>query len=91
MRVDSFEVFDGVFVAELTDDFEVDGTRLIFLDKIETESIDDEDGKLLRTVGDPEFSHKGFGVVAEFVEFYFVFGESGPEADVDHDVPVGEV
>lgn len=59
--------------------------------QFETEGVEGEDGKFLGTVADSVLGHQGFGSVIEFVVFDFVFGESGPEANVDHDVPGGEI
>ena len=85
------EVLNCIFVAEGSLDLKVDRSRLILLGEFKAEGVERKDGIFLRAVGEPVLSYEGFLGVIELVAFNLVLGEPCPEADVNHDVPEGEV
>lgn len=71
--------------------FEVDGSGLVLLCEVEAESVNGEDGEFFRAIGDPELGDERTCRVVQLVSFDLVFGEPGPKAYVDHDIPEGKV
>jgi hypothetical protein len=70
---------------------EFNGSRSVLIDFLEAEGIDGDDGYLLRLPGESKFGDEWLCSSSQFVLLDFLLGQSAPEADVDHDIPAGEV